>query len=300
MNVRSLVVACLLCSMGGPIMGQNAPDGTAFFTPESIGVGEVVTLSVVITRESGGDVQFPSVLDLPEELEQRRSVEVRSRKVKTEWQADYFLVGWRADTVPIPSIEIELDGTNQSTVLVTPPKLAVHGVLPAETNNLELRDPRSFLQVRGFSWWLLMGLVAISAILGWWLSRRRKRDPIAIVPLGPGGSALRELRRLRKEWLEGGLAAANFYDGYEETLRRYVSVTRGWSPAQSLKGFALDHPSLLSALRHSLLARFARVRPKSEGPIRDLAAGEAFIRSEMPIDEPDKAKPNSDNNEFQP
>ena len=300
MNVQSLVVACLLCSMGEPAVGQNAPAGTAFFTPESIGVGEVVTLSVVITRESGGDVQFPSVLDLPEELEQRRSVEVRSREVKTEWQADYFLVAWRADTVPIPSIEIELDGTNQSTVLVTPPKLAVHGVLPAETNNLELRDPRSFLQVRGFSWWLLMGLVAISAILGWWLSRRRKRDPIAIVPLGPGGSALRELRRLRKEWLEGGLAAANFYDGYEETLRRYVSVTRGWSPAQSLKGFALGHPSLLSALRHSLLARFARVHPKSEGPIQDLAAGEAFIRSEMPIDGPDKAKPDPDNSESQP
>jgi len=299
MNGRSLVVACLLCSMGEPIMGQDTPDGTAFFTPQSVGVGEVVTLSVVITRESGGDVQFPSVLDLPKELEQRKSVEVRSRKVKTEWQADYFLVAWRADTVPIPAIEIELGGTNQSTVLVTPPKLAVHGVLPAETNSLELRDPRPFLQVRGFSWWLLVGLVAIGAILGRWLFRRSKGDPIAIVPLGPGGYALRELRRLREEWLEGGLAAAKFYDGYEEALRRYVSVTRGWSPAQNLKGFALGQPSLLSALRHSLLARFARVQPKSEGPIQDLAVGEAFILSEMPSDGPDKAEPDSAS-EFQP
>jgi len=279
-------------------MGQDAPAGTAFFTPESVGVGEVVTLSVVITKESGGDVQFPSVLDLPEELEQRRSIEVRSRKVKTEWQADYFLVAWRADTVPIPAIEIALDDTGQSTVLVTPPQLVVHGVLPAETTNLELRDPRPFLQVRGFSWWLLMGLVATGAIFGWWLFRRRKGDPIAIVPFGPGGYALREFGRLREEWLEGGLAGSNFYDGYEETLRRYVSATRGWSPSQSLKGFALSQSSLLSALRHSLLARFARVQPKSEGPIQDLAAGEAFIRSEMLVDGPDKAEPDS-GSEFQ-
>ena len=77
------------------------------------------------------------------------------------------------------------------------------------------------------------------------------------------------------------MSGDRFYDGYEETLRRYAHVTRDWAPSKELLGLDGSDAGLVAALRHSILARFARTRTEWEGPLGDLDVGEAFVRADM-------------------
>lgn len=284
---RCLLAAVAAIALCGPrvqvVAGQSAsPRVATAIQPDSIRVGEPFTLGLTVTLAQPGEVAFPAVLELPDELEQRRPVQIRSGEGGTDWRAYYTLAAWSADTHRIPPIEVSL-GAHESApspLMVTPPEVEVRSVLPAETEGLELRESRGFLRIRTFPWWILAALAGLAA-LAWWVWRRRRPALAAAGPSGPGDRALLELERLRRSWSAGELGAGQFYDRFEGVVRDYVRDTRPWSPGRALLNLGSGTGRLFRTLQRSLIVRFARVAETREGPEAALDAGEAFVRSEM-------------------
>lgn len=284
---RCLLAAVAAIALCGPrvqsVAGQSAsPRIATAIQPDSIRVGEPFTLGLTVTLAQPGEVTFPAVLELPDELEQRRPVQIRSGEGGTDWRAYYTLAAWSADTHRIPPIEVSL-GAHESApspLTVTPPEVEVRSVLPAETEGLELRESRGFLRIRTFPWWILAALAGLAA-LAWWVWRRRRPALAAAGPSGPGDRALLELERLRRSWSAGELAAGQFYDRFEGVVRDYVRDTRPWSPGRALLNLGSGTGRLFRTLQRSLIVRFARVAETRDGPEAALDAGEAFVRSEM-------------------
>jgi len=262
---------------------QDAAAGSAGVEPEAVRVGEGFVISFVVTRTVAGEVRFPALIELPEAIEQRGVVQIRSERDGLEWRADYPVVAWRADTLRVAPHAVGVGSGDASALAIEIPEIVVRSVLPADSADLALRDPKPFLRIRSFPWWILAVAVAAAAALLWWIRRRRVEPPPALASLGPGGRALRDFEALRRTWLGGGLPGDRFYDDYEATLRRYARETRGWSPARGLRGLGERDAPLLAALSRSLRARFARVWGGGHAPIADLDAGAAFVRSEMPV-----------------
>ena len=265
----------------GGLAAQAAVDLEAEVAADSVRVGEAFAVRLAVGQARSGEVRFPALLDLPASLEQTEPVRIRSVGEGRRWEAEYTLVAWRADTIAIPPVEVELVGAGGVTRTLDPPAVVVRSVLPAAADGLELRDARPFLRLAMSLWWVLAALAA-AAVLAWWLwSRRRLAAAAPAGPLGPGDIALRELARLRRAWVERGVSGDRFYDGYEGALRRYAHATRAWAPSRELSGLGDGDAGLLAALRHSVMARFARLRTNRDGPLDDIEVGEEFVRADM-------------------
>lgn len=287
------VLAALLLGLAAPLAAQ-APRIVAAVEPDSVHVGETFTVGLTVTG-SPGEVEFPATLPVEDPLEQRGPVQIRSIDGGAEWRAYYTVVSWRADTVAIPAIEVSTTATGSATLTATPPALIVHSVLPSDVAEFELREAKPFLRVRAFPWWVLLLLGAVAAGIWWWMRARAEPAP-AFGPRGPAAVALREFDRLRGDWLQGRVTGDGFFDRFEGALRRYARSTRGWPAARSIFGLGRDDPGLLTALRRSLVVRFARVRAEDEIPLSALDAGERFVRSEMP-QHPDLGAPEAESRE---
>ncbi|WP_419937332.1 hypothetical protein [Candidatus Palauibacter sp.] len=263
------------------LAAQSAVDLEATVLPESVRVGEEFTVRLIVGQERAGEVRFPALIDGPESMEQTGPVQIRSVEEGRRWEAEYTIRAWRTDTLVIPPVEVELAAAGGVVRRLQPPAVPVVSVLPAAEDPLELRDARPLLSLRALPWWLLVLAAALAGLAWWTWGRGRGAAAAADVPLGPGDLALRDLARLREGWIGQRVSGDRFYDGYEETLRRYAHVTRGWAPSKGLLGLGGSDAGLVAALRHSILARFARTRTEWEGPLGDLDVGEAFVRADM-------------------
>lgn len=249
--------------------------------PDTVRVGEPFTLGVTMRTEAPGEVRFPPALTLPDELEQTAGAEMRSSEDGLESRAYYPLVAWRAEQIQIPEFSIATLVAGASApreIVVEPPVVEVLTVLPDSTEEeLELREARPLLRIRGPSWlWLLLGLLAL-APLWWWWSRRLSAAAIG-PPLGPGERALHALAELRGRTKRGEVGGAELFDGIENALRGYVSATRAWRPSQTLAGLGRDDEGLAAALARSALARFARMRISLRGSLAAIDAAIGFVR----------------------
>ncbi|MDE2662559.1 MAG: hypothetical protein OXI39_06095 [Gemmatimonadota bacterium] len=280
-TVRAALGLTLTLGCAPGLASQSAVDLEATVLPESVRVGEEFTVRLVVGQDRTGEVRFPALIDGPESIEQTGPVQIRSVDEGRRWEAEYTIRAWRADTLVIPPVEVELAAAGGVVRRLQPPAVPVVSVLPAADDPLELRDARPLLSLRAPPWWLVV-LAGALAGLAWWTWRRgRTAATAADVPLGPGDLALRDLARLREGWVRQQVTGDRFYDGYEETLRRYANVTRGWAPSRELLGLGDSDAGLVAALRHSILARFARMRTEWEGPLGDVDIGEAFVRADM-------------------
>ena len=287
--VRAGCVASMaVSSIGGEAHAQGVtPIVSATDSADTIRVGQVVTLELHIDLPTGSDVGFPAVLPLPEDIEQREAVEVRSRDDRRGWSAGYSLIAWSSDSLRSTPVlaTVSPEGGTEFEVTIVPPPIVVSSVLPADEAGLELRDARPYLRVSSFPWWIL-ALIAAAAIAAWYVLRRRGTSSSAFAPTGAGDLAIHELEKLREEWRSGGMSVGEFYDRYERTLRRYARTTRSWSPSRTLIGLTRTG-DLFAALRRSLIVRFAHADASREAPESAIDAGERFVRSEMPAtDEP--------------
>ena len=182
----------------------------------------------------------------------------------------------------IPPVEatVQPDGGQAFPITLLAPEVTVASVLPADVEDLQLRDARGFLRIRSFPWWILLVLGALAAF-AWWLWRRGNEPASPMAFAGPGEIALLDFQRLRGDWLAGEVTPGTFYDRYEQALRRYARATRTWSPSRTLVGLA-GGSQLVDVLKQSVMVRFARMMPSRGAPDAALDAGEAFVRSEMP------------------
>ncbi|MCZ0934691.1 MAG: hypothetical protein OXJ54_05865 [Gemmatimonadetes bacterium] len=275
------VVLGLGLGLAPGLAAQSAVDLEATVLPESVRVGEEFTVRLVVGQERAGEVRFPALIDGPESIEQTKPAQIRSVEEGRRWEAEYTMRAWRADTLVIPPVEVELAAAGGVVRRLQPPAVPVLSVLPAADDALELRDARPLLSLGGLPWWLILIAAALAGLA--WLTWGRGRGVATADegPLGPGDLALRDLARLREGWIRQQVSGERFYDGYEETLRRYAHVTRGWAPSRELLGLGDADAGLVTALRHSILARFARLRTEWEGPLGDVDVGEAFVRADM-------------------
>jgi hypothetical protein len=274
----------LLCAVGTAAQATN-PIVSAILANDTIRVGEVFTLELHVDLPSTAVVRFPAVLPLPEDIEQREAVEVRSGDDDRSWSARYALLAWSSDSLSIPPVlaTVAPAAAAEFEITIVPPPIAVSSVLPTDDAGLELRDARPYLRVQGFPWWILF-LIAAAIATAWYLLRRRRGPEVVFAPTGPGDLAIHELEKLREEWRAGGLSVGAFYDRYETTLRRYARTTRSWAPSRTLIGLTRTG-ELFSALRRSLFVRFAHADAAKDAPESAIEAGESFVRSEMPRDE---------------
>lgn len=284
--VTVLALAAGISSPGGTLSGQSTnPVVAATLEPDSIHVGGVFALDLWVDLPTRGEVRFPAVLPLPEDIEQREAVDIESNDDGKSWRARYKLSAWSTDSLSIPAVVAGVvpETGEEFTVSITAPLVVVASILPADEADLALRDARPFLRVRAFPWWVLL-ILAVIAAAAYWFWRRRGRTEMVFAPSGPGHVALRDLERLRGEWVDGGLSTGQFYDRYEHALRRYARATRRWAPSRSLVNLGVGG-DLLSVLRRSMFIRFAHLRAQQGAPEAAIDAGEDFIRSEMPDDD---------------
>jgi hypothetical protein len=249
--------------------------------PDSVRVGEPFILGVTMRTDAPGEVRFPPTLTLTDELEQTGGAEVRASEDQLEWRAYYPLVAWRAEQIQVPEFSVGtlVAGADApSEVLVRPPAVEVLSVLPDSTEEeLELREARPLLRIRGPTWlWLLLGLLAL-APLWWWWSRRLSPAGIG-PPLGPAERALQALAELRGRSKRGELSGAELFDGIESALRGYVAATRAWRPSQTLGALGRGDAGLATALARSALARFARLRTTLDSSLAAIDAAIGFVR----------------------
>lgn len=283
-------LATVAAALAPGLAGQSAVDLEASVRPESVRVGEPFTIRIAVGQALAGEVRFPAVMEVPEGVEQTGPVQIRSVDEGRRWEAEYTLRAWRADTLVLPAVEVELAAAGGVTRRLEPPAVPIASVLPRESGDpLELRDARPLLSLRRFPWWIWPLAAVLAGLLWWSWTRRRGAVAVSEGPLTPGDVALGEFARLRRDWIGRRVSGDRFYDGYEATLRRYARSTRAWAPSMELRGLQAADSGLIAALRHSLLARFARLRTNWEAPLGDLESGEAFVRSEMADGLPDGA-----------
>ena len=138
----------MAAASGGPsdARAQNVnPIVSAAVSTDTIRVGQVFTLELHVDLPSGADVRFPAVLPLPEDIEQREAVNVRSRDAGRGWSADYSLMAWSSDSLAIEPVlaTVSPEGGADYEITIVPPPIVVSSVLPADEAGLELRDART-------------------------------------------------------------------------------------------------------------------------------------------------------------
>jgi hypothetical protein len=256
-------------------------DAAVALSPDSVRVGEPFVLGISV-RWPEGEVVFPGLLDLDEELEQLEPVALaHDGEGRETWRAYYRLVAWQAGTIPIPEIAVDRSG---ESLVVRPPPINVISVLPADPPEpLRLRPPRPPEERRPFPWWLLLLLAAL-LLAAWLLRRMRKEDEAAeadVLTVHPAVSAREALVRLRAEVQGGRLAPEAFYDGLEEVVRTYLHARRGWPPTRPVRELSGARELLVSGdgreadaqLIHiqarAGLVRFAGVEGAREAAVAD-------------------------------
>ncbi|MFQ5680036.1 MAG: hypothetical protein ACE5HP_11335 [Gemmatimonadota bacterium] len=272
---------------GGP--GTASPNGQASplyrivtsVVPDTVRVGEPFVLGVIVQGPAGTRVQFPLLLALGDELEQRGAAEVRQTARSGEWRAYYPLVAWRSGIWELPAIEVDLlAGEARRGLRGAVQPVVVGSVLPEE-EGLELRGARPFVERFAFPWiWLLAFAALLAAYIGWrkWKGREAPPPVASRRPETAAERALRRLAALRASWIAGELSGARLFDDVETALRTYVEATRSWEPGRPLRQLPNGDRALSEALLRSALVRFARLGASREGPVRAIDACAAWIR----------------------
>lgn len=299
MRWGGLVLGLATCGLVGhaaPARSQEArPPGdgsaarsAAILRPDTVRVGEPFILGLSVTASRDAEVDFPALIALDPPLDQLRPPRVRwDGSGGGAWRVRYRVVAWKEGSWAIPPVVVRV---GDAPVELRPPPIEVTSVLPAAAEvPLQLEPPRGPIPVRPFPWWLLLLLLA--AVLLWWSLRRlRREDRVEEEPVDPAVAA-REALALLKARLEGGeLELALFYDGLEETVRRYLAARRGWSEVRPVRDFVQlrrerdDVRELTRAIvameNRAGLVRFAHLTASREAALADADTCLAWVESE--------------------
>jgi hypothetical protein len=272
----------------------------AVLLPDTVHVGQPFRIGVQVKTPRGVEAHFPAVLETTENLEQAGEAQVGTRRpLSGVSRAYYRMVAWTAGPHEVPPIRVEVTPASEDAdpfeILVQVPPLTVETVLPAEIEELELRQALPFLNPLPFPWLLLLALVAF--LVGLWAYRRfRQQEPETVEPerhLTPWERAVAALGELVEEWRAGGLEHDGFCDRLEAILHNYLSVTENWSPGLPIRAVVNGNRRLAHALNYSALVRFARLAGGYGGPIEASDTCRAWIVSRHAPEEATVATPAS-------
>lgn len=270
---------------------QARAAGAAALVPDTVLVGEPVWLGLSI--RAAEEPAFPSVLPLPEELEQLGPPRVR-RTADGAWRAVYRLAAWRAGSLALLPVEVPRPGGGPP-VRIEPPGVVVTSVLPAEAEELSLRPPRVPELRPGVSWVLVLAALLLAALLAWLLRRIRSARRLPVegpgpAELDPAEEARQAVAGLRAAAAAGEIGPAKFYDGIEAILRRYLARARGRPPGRPVRGLPESgagggetgpaDPRLAPLVERALPARFGALSVAGEELTGDADAVLAWLSAQ--------------------
>ena len=287
-----LALALPAARVPGPLIAQVSPGaglerGVAVISPDTVRVGE--TFALGITAVSPDRLQFPTVLALPDELEQTGPP--RSARDSTGvWKAVYPLVAWKSGRIELPIVRIPVvSATAQRSLAVRPPAVEVSSVLPPAEEQPRLHPPRMPKEPWTIPWLWLLALVLVAALVREVVRRLRAPPPPIEVEESPWVDPLDEVRdallALRERAIAGEARIDRFYDGIETAVRLYLVRTRGW-PAQAPVRSALRDglpgrvDDLDPVLRRALPARFGALEVSEETLVSDVDSVLAWLETE--------------------
>jgi len=221
-----VVVAAIVLAFqvaGAPPAGVRV---NARIAPDTVLVGEPVTLTVWVTAPEGAVLTFPVAVDSTGNIEPLDPVSVVPPDANgDEYVATYRLLAWRpGDTpVPLPPVQVFIAGRS-SFVNVPSPRVFVRTVLPADS---ALRVPaaaREIVVLPPSRVFLVVGILSALALVALvaWLVQRRART--RVVEADPHGAAQRAFGRLTALDLIGAGEPARHVTTASDILRDFLAV----------------------------------------------------------------------------
>lgn len=230
--MRRLAPLLLLVSatLGAQAPGSSTlrPQVTARITPDSVGVGEPVTVELRVRAPIGSEVRFPALPDSSEAVEplDPRAIRDASTASILDRTAVYRLIAWDTGqrAIRFGDITVSRDGA-ETAYPVRLPAVRVVTVLPADTAKRVPRAARDPMEVPGAWWRLAVGLVVI-AFLAWlsWRAWRRRSQTAAT--RGPDAATVAEqgfAHAARLGLVEAG-EQGRFALMHVEVMRRYLGA----------------------------------------------------------------------------
>jgi hypothetical protein len=315
----SLAAAALLgLGTAGGAAGRDAPeilrdvhiDARTF--PDTLTVGDRVTLEVNVEAPAGWQVRFPERLEPggPAELVNaqivppdtkpaagsKSSAQPAARAGFARWTGRYTLAVFKVGDVALPPWQVEVRADSLQAVASTDSiRLFVHTVLDDSLTQAGLRDLKPQAALRVSPWpWIVAGLavLGLAAAFIWWRRwrRRRKRAPVArLERVRPAHEvALEALRRLESRRLPVDGKFEAHHVQLSEILRRYLEDGFGVAALEETTeeilfdldrhGFDRATVKQVAALcNESDLVKFAKHTPTVEDCVRSLQHVRDFV-----------------------
>jgi hypothetical protein len=266
----ALVLALVTAAAPVPASTPSPVRAEATASKTEVTVGELFTIEVKATGPEGAIYSFPGEAE-QEQLELRTPANAATSPMPGlhRYEAAVFALG----TVGIPSIPVRyrLPDGSDGEARTAPIELKVVSLLPKDAEAQKLADIRGPVGVEvGQAFWVGLGVaMLLLAVLGLWLSKRRKSAVVAEVPVpdvAPDEEAFRALDRLAAS---GHLARAElraFYIALTAIAKRYLERRLG-APVQEMTS--------------AEMVAFLREGPHEQvlaGPLRDLATAADSIK----------------------
>ena len=199
-------------------------------SPDSLTVGDPVTVELRVEAPAGAQVEFPR----PPASKQFEILDVTAVPPGTEgndkaWRGRYRLAVFDVGDIVLPPWSVQVHADSQATVVRTDSiRLYVHSVLDDSLAAADIRDLKGQADVPvplpRWLWFVLGGLLLAALGLWWWL--RRRRHQVAVTPVAPPlpahELALAELRKLEAQQLPGAGKIKEHYVRLSEILRAYL------------------------------------------------------------------------------
>jgi hypothetical protein len=198
------MIATLLLALQASSAPATAPLVSVRMTPDTVGVGEAITIELRVRAPAGSEVRFPAVPDSSENVEalDPRMIRDASTSVLLDRTAVYRLIAWDTGSrvLRFGDVVVGRDGSERRYRVTLPP-LRVRSILPTDSLSRQPRRARDLLAIPFWWWRLAVGGVVVVALVGIsWRAWRRRRD--ARVDLGPDAATAATERFAHAEALD--------------------------------------------------------------------------------------------------
>lgn len=217
-----MISALLVLALQG-----GAAQVTARVTPETVAVGEPITIELRVRAPLGTEIRFPALPDSNEVVEPLDPRQLREASSATiiDRTAVYRLIAWDTGqrVVRFGDITLSRDGTTRRYP-VTLPALQIRSVLPADTALRRPRPSRAVAEVPAPWWKYAIGAVVVLAIL--WLLRKALRSRAATADRGPDPAKVADdafAHAAKLGLLEAGETGRHALT-HVEVMRRYLAA----------------------------------------------------------------------------
>lgn len=230
----AVVGLSLLLQVAGA-QSPAAPQVAVSVRPDTVTVGDPVTVMIRIRAPRGSTIEFPAGPD------SGSTVELLDPRIVTAFGADsaanpnlvdqvarYRMAAWNVGAQPITlgPAQVRLASGEVVEVPIDAGELFVRTVLPADTTEHVPKPARELFAPRVAWWWPwlpILAAVLVLAGLAWWWWRRRRQRALAQVPVDPYELAEREFARIEALGLLEAGERGRFVALMVEVLRDYLA-----------------------------------------------------------------------------